>query len=722
MTNTNRYDNADISASGPLLVRAFQWLRDALHILTDFVSRYFFGRPWWRLSYALPAIGAALIAVAAGFWIAAQSDIASNAATERRLLNAVAEKDLARQRICLKVLMKRAPQSPSYRFQYALLLREEGDAAAGQTLLERLAPENGDGYTPAHRLLAEQAMASYGEATQEADKKSLRRTAIRHLTALQKDREPQLDYRLGILCVEDGDEALAELHLKRAAEKGYAAAQMMLSQLQLLHGNPDLAGKLRDEARKTLDPYIADHPDDLEARFTWALCLRDDNDWENFTRVLSGLVGLETDAGYRDRLGRLALSASEAQLLASPVASQRAAQYAVWAFQMLRDRRQAASRLIDLASADIAVPAETMDVVRQWLSDASNGKADDPIVWILRGRCAALDKNLAAAKEAFERSVQLDPNALAELATFHRRHKHAAELAEVDRRVIAHFEPRIANKTDDALARVALAQAYADQGRWNDARQLLSTADTNPPLRPTLATICIRQFDAEAATAIAAAKAAPSSDPKAVGTRPSPPYELLRIALHNAPGYDSAFARLQKFAMLESERDGKNWETDNSLHRLLEEMLANGEQPADIHKILGTVAISRNDWLTAVRHFDQATRVSPRDAILLNNFAYCLLQSGTSDDQLQRAERMATEALQIAPDHPEILATRGEIRMRLKQYEAAIADLEKTLAALPDRADIRQSLAEGYDALGMKSMAETYRKKAKQSQEPKPAN
>jgi Flp pilus assembly protein TadD len=245
------------------------------------------------------------------------------------------------------------------------------------------------------------------------------------------------------------------------------------------------------------------------------------------------------------------------------------------------------------------------------------------------------------------------------------------------------------------VARAALAESFADQGGWEEARQLLSTVDDNPRLRLALAAICTREFDAHA-VAISQATGAPATasangepDESAdSGPEPLPDYALLRTALLSVPDYGPALTRLERELYRESSA-GRD-----TVQRLLLEMLAQGEQPATIHRLLGLRATWLEDWPTAVSHFEQASRQRPDDAFLRNNLAYSLLEADPSSSQLRRARLLATEALQLAPGHPEILATRGEIGVRLRDFEAATTDLETALKSLPRRAELRRLSAE----------------------------
>lgn len=702
MTGDDLHENEAFERE-PLLYRAVHWPLAAINTLFEFALRYWFGRPWILLVSAIPAVLAALIAMGTGVWLGFQSEAGASARITRQLQAAMTAKDYARQRICLKNLMQRSPKSPEYRFQYALLLREEGKDQAGQILLEELASEDG-GFRPAHRMLADEAMTRYGKATAPAEKQSLRQAAIRHLVALGQDRGPQLDYRLGMLYAEDGQLALGELQLKQSAEAGFGAAQMMLSRLQLLHGDLKAASKLREDARKSLESYISNHPEDMEARIAWARCLLDGSEWDRFTQVVSELNAQETDADYRDRLGRLALAASQMQPLTSTATVQRAIAYTRVAFPLLLDRRPAALHLMELSSQGLTIPPEAMNEVRQWLDQAITQQDGDASLWGLRGTFAELAHDPAAAKDAFERAAQLDPNFLAELAAFHRRQKNSQQLADVDNRLMKHFETRLADKPDDPSARAALAECYADQGRWDMAKKILAGTDKSPQLRMAVAALSVREFDARLA---ANSSATPPTNEKE--TPAFPPYELLRTALENVPDYAPAIARLES----ELDREAAGGDV---LERFLLEMLANSEHPATFHRLLGLRATELKDWPSATKYFEQAVRMVPNDAFMRNNLAYSLLQAGATEEQLRRADVLATEALQLAPEHPEILATRGEIRVRLKQYDKAVADLEKTVAVLPGRAHLYELLGKCYDGLGMTPLANVYREKAHKAQ------
>ena len=707
-------DDSDEPERIPIFHRVIQTPLVVFHMLVDFVLAYLFSRHWILLPLTLPAVLATVLAIAATIWIAALPNREVLAQLERQLQKATGAEDLAGRRICLMALMQRFPDSAYYRFQYALLLREEGDEQSGSALLEQLATAGDKGYSPAIRLLAEELLTRYGEATGESEKTELRGKAIRLLEAVGDNRGPVLDYRLSLLYAEDGNLALAELQLQRAAEAGYVVAQMVLSHVLLDQGKEAESAKYRRQAKKALEAYIAKHPRDLEAQLAWAQSLLDGGQWEELTRVLSGLEHLEADARIENRLGSLYLDASKTQSLVSPSAVRRAIEYAQRSFPLLEDRRLSAWRLIELAGYNHAIPGEALDEVRDWLRQECEAQPDDTALWLLRAQLAELIEDFADAEQSLVRAVRLDKRAGSELISFYRRRGNTDKLGAIGQQAVKYFESCLAGNPQDRLARISLANVYADLQCWEKARELLSPAGGDPYLRSALAAICIREFDARISSV-----PRPSADGEAMSEAAAndqelidqlvPLHDLLETAFRSVPNYRPTIDRLERELLFEAD------EGRDVLQRRLLDMLADGQQPAVIHKLLGVRASRAKDWSTAMHHLEQAYRLQPEDAVLLNNLAYALLGAKAPNIQLRRAEALTSEALQLAPDHPEILATRGAIRVELKKYRDAAADLERALEVLKGRPRLHRLLADCYDQVGLVSLADIHREKALQA-------
>lgn len=84
---------------------------------------------------------------------------------------------------------------------------------------------------------------------------------------------------------------------------------------------------------------------------------------------------------------------------------------------------------------------------------------------------------------------------------------------------------------------------------------------------------------------------------------------------------------------------------------------------------------------------------------LLNNLAFCLIRS-SGVEAAEEAFTLVQEGLQQAPDHPALLATRGEILLRQGLVVRARADLERALDLNPGGVDVQTLLREIYEREG----------------------
>jgi len=342
-----------------------------------FCGMYIAGRPWFLVSTALPALlglGLALFAALA-VWMIPDRQIVSWLEADRRA--AVTGRDLATQRICLQAILAKKPDSLEHQLDFALLYREEGDTASATVLLERLAPADSVGYAPAHRQLAEDALTQYENAAPGADRQSLLATALHHLKSSGRLDDPRLEYKLGVLCAEDGDLPLAELHLQQAAAQGYGVAHLVLSQLERQRGHLEGADEHRRAARDSLRSYVLQHPDDREARLGWGRCLLDGGEWAELGPLLAHLRRSRPSGRFRDRLGQLHLTAAQQHPLGTPAMVQAAVGYARDAFDLLDDPSPAAWQLIQFSRVAGTVPRELLVRIQHWQQDAARKQPAD---------------------------------------------------------------------------------------------------------------------------------------------------------------------------------------------------------------------------------------------------------------------------------------------------------------------------------------------------------
>lgn len=186
--------------------------------------------------------------------------------------------------------------------------------------------------------------------------------------------------------------------------------------------------------------------------------------------------------------------------------------------------------------------------------------------------------------------------------------------------------------------------------------------------------------------------------------------QLLLEALKFAPNSPYVMQSIVQLAIECGDAD------DEKLQRVRQALLS-GVSPAAMHFIEGTVLLMAGDTEAAQQHLELAmkdgTSVQSNDiAGLFNNLAVALSQSST--EQLPQALRFAEEALRRLPNHPFLLETRGQIHLKMKNYQDAISDLEGSLADPRMRELAHTGLAKAYAALGIEDLAEENLEKAQQ--------
>ncbi|MEO2036595.1 MAG: tetratricopeptide repeat protein, partial [Planctomycetaceae bacterium] len=110
---------------------------------------------------------------------------------------------------------------------------------------------------------------------------------------------------------------------------------------------------------------------------------------------------------------------------------------------------------------------------------------------------------------------------------------------------------------------------------------------------------------------------------------------------------------------------------------LVSKILVQGTLNAVVYSAVGAEAILQHDFKKAVANLQQAHSLLPDDPVVLNNLAVALVRQ--SKDNAVRALDLVEQALSIAPGHPELLATRGEIYIALDRLNDARHDLSTVL-------------------------------------------
>ncbi len=312
---------------------------------------------------------------------------------------------------------------------------------------------------------------------------------------------------------------------------------------------------------------------------------------------------------------------------------------------------------------------------------------------IFLARSEASLGNYALAIEHLQRVVWQKPELHLVLARLSGRAGDAAGVFTNASRAVANYEARLRVRADDVDAMLHLADALALLERPEDAARVLEGGlhlTKDPQVRAGLVRLCLHSTDLLA------------SHPDPTQTLKQR-LELVERALVLEPGHAEALKRLAKIVV---ETDGQDAIADE----LLKSSLAEGTAPAVVHMILGAHALQQEDTETAAVHFDAAHQLQPDFPACMNNLAWSL--ANTQPPQLLRASQLADNAVKLAPGRPEYHETRGQILLMQGRHREALPDLERGLQSAGDTSVTHAGLAEVYEVLGQRELAEKHRQKS----------
>lgn len=306
------------------------------------------------------------------------------------------------------------------------------------------------------------------------------------------------------------------------------------------------------------------------------------------------------------------------------------------------------------------------------------------------GQLYLAKEDLDQAATHLEEAAQRRPELYLPLAEIHARQKDDVRLLRVLKQASEYFRGRVEQDENDIEARVSWARVKLIGEDYEEAENILlgGLASDDRRLREALTLVYVAMADQYA-----------SDNGRDLAER----LALLKKALHYTPNHPGTLDRLATFVR-------QSGPEADAARAILKDLLASGQVPATVHLVLGSVAAAEGKWNEARLHLEQAYRADRRLPAVLNNLAWALTNS--DPPELNRALSLADAALELAPSHPEIRATRGRILARLGRWHDAISDLEMALGVLPDRAGLHDVLAEAYTALGDEELANRHRELA----------
>jgi tetratricopeptide (TPR) repeat protein len=130
----------------------------------------------------------------------------------------------------------------------------------------------------------------------------------------------------------------------------------------------------------------------------------------------------------------------------------------------------------------------------------------------------------------------------------------------------------------------------------------------------------------------------------------------------------------------------------------------------DFYTLLGDSYHQLNNDEKTFYYYDKALKNNPKNALILNNYAYYLALSGK---ELEKAEKMSFESLKIDANNVNNMDTYGWIMYKMGRYDDAALWIKKALEKDPDNGVVNDHYGDIMYKLGKVDEAVIYWKKAK---------
>lgn len=200
------------------------------------------------------------------------------------------------------------------------------------------------------------------------------------------------------------------------------------------------------------------------------------------------------------------------------------------------------------------------------------------------------------------------------------------------------------------------------------------------------------------------------------------PYQQIMLAYTDQKSYDSVLVYAAKSKLHFPNEpmvfllEGNAWQMqkkyDSALNRyqiIFTLRHVQAELKSEILSSMGDVYHQLKQYARSDSCFDAALMLNPKDASVLNNYAYYL---SLRKDKLERAEKMSQESLRIQPNTQSFLDTYGWILFQQGKFADAKKYIEQAVALEDADAVLLEHLGDVYFKLNEKQKAVEYWKKA----------
>ena len=147
----------------------------------------------------------------------------------------------------------------------------------------------------------------------------------------------------------------------------------------------------------------------------------------------------------------------------------------------------------------------------------------------------------------------------------------------------------------------------------------------------------------------------------------------------------------------------QTWEKPTLALKVYNDAIARNADHFLAHFQIGLLNIGAEKWDEAKEAFLQTKRIRPRDVSALNNLGYIAIKG---EGDFKTGIDLIHQALAIAPQNPDIMASLGSAYFNVGDYQNAATHLEAALALVPDNLAFLAQLKAVYEMLGDREKGE----------------
>lgn len=673
--------------------------RNLWHWLLGMTESWLLSRNYRQLLLGLPFAVCFLGLVALFWWLkyAPMDDVLQS--FESRYNRAVKDEDIETQELCLSGLMNLRPRVPEYRLRLGQFLVSQGREEAGLAYILSLTPDDGDGFAPARMWLARQSQLEDPVMELTADQYE------GQLLRVVRDQSDNVDAHrmLAELYIDKQEWRLAEKHLADAAARRPELSLALAKVKQSLDRPTEDILEILGQAETALTERHAENRFDVTTRIALAeaklMLGRQDEARE---LLVSGLRNFDSPE-LRRALADFDLMVAGRRLAQSSVNRDIVLRLVLDALRTDPGNVRAVPLLSRLsAMGSTAPPAAVEPAVTHWqqqLESPGNERQER----IVLSQLFALSDRPDEAAEALEPLLDEHPDLRLRYAALLQTAGRHSESRELQQRLLEETRLAAESDPDDRLAAVRHVEALILARRLHEALEFLrsrsetsegSRAPQDPALNQLYGTVCIDLYDLS------------RRNPDEL--QGEEPLELLREALTVRSTVVQAIDRLARLAFSDDPQAA-------AADELIRKFRIAADTRGEVLSLLGLHALQSGETGRARNYLEQANaQARGRNVMILNNLAIVLIRGEPADPD--RALELIDQALQMSPDHPDLLSTRGEIYIAMQRWHEAAADLKRSLASRDDNVEVHRLLVEVYTALNEDAMADGHRRRIRELQ------